>query len=50
MSSLFKDISEGKKVQGGTADKLRIHIRILQTLSNFVYESTKFDIVTEEWE
>jgi hypothetical protein len=38
MSSLFKDISEGKKGQGGgTADKLKIHIRILQTLSNFVY-------------
>jgi hypothetical protein len=27
-----------------------VHIRILQTLSHFVFESTRFDIVTEEWE
>jgi hypothetical protein len=27
-----------------------VHIRILQTLSHFVYESTRFDVVTEEWE
>lgn len=55
MSELFKDMidthkGKGKTSKTGTADRIRIHICVLQTMSNFVYESTKFDIVTEEWE
>lgn len=41
MSELFKDIidskGKGKDSKTGTIDRLRIHIRILQTLSQFVY-------------
>ncbi len=50
MSELFKGIIESnKKSKTPTIDKLKVHIRILQTLSQFVYDSTHFD-VTEEWE
>lgn len=33
-----------------TLDKIHLHIQILQFLSHFVFESTKFDTITEEWE
>lgn len=38
-----------KSQRATTTDKLSFHIRILQTMSEFVFEGTKFDVVTEEW-
>ena len=47
MNSFYGDLLDSSKGKATTVDRLRVHIRILQTMSHFVFESTRFDIATE---